>query len=110
MLSERVDPNLPIEVVFSPEAAADLLSLYDYIADVSGEARALGYIERVEAYCRGFSQFPERGLRRDDLVPGLRVVGFERRMTIAFHVEETRVVIDRFLYGGRDLSALRDEA
>jgi toxin ParE1/3/4 len=101
---------LPIDVVFSPEARDDLLNLYDYIADMSGAAVAMGYISRIEAYCLGFSHFPERGVRRDDLFPGPRMVGFERRMTIAFHIEETRVVIDRVLYGGRDLGALRDDA
>jgi toxin ParE1/3/4 len=111
MLGERADPVLSVEVVFAPEARDDLLNLYEYIADVSGEALAIGYIDRIEVYCRGFSQFPERGVRRDDLFPGLRLVGFERRMTIAFHIEEVRarVVIDRVLYGGRDLGSLRDE-
>ena len=35
--------------------------------------------------------------------PGLRVVGFERRVLIAFHVQPDAVVIDRILYGGRDV-------
>ena len=30
-------------------------------------------------------------------------MGFERRVTIAFHVEPGTVTIDRILYGGRDL-------
>src|SRR5436190_768425 len=52
--------------------------------------------------------FPERGARRDDLRPGLRVVGVARRVTIAFHISDNVVTIDRVLYGGRDLStALR---
>jgi toxin ParE1/3/4 len=45
----------------------------------------------------------ERGTRRDDIRPGLRIVGFERRMVIAFHVDERTATIDRILYGGRDL-------
>jgi toxin ParE1/3/4 len=44
-----------------------------------------------------------RGTRRDDIRPGLRVVGFERRVTIAFHVDDTTVTIDRILYGGREI-------
>lgn len=101
---------MAFEVVFSPEARDDLLNLYAFIADASGAGRAIDYLSRIEAYCRGFSQFPSRGTLRDDLHPGLRVVGFERRVTIAFHVEANRIVIDRVLYGGRDLSALRDDA
>ena len=50
--------------------------------------------------------FPERGMRRDDLFPGLRVVGFERRVTLAFHVGADTVTFLRILYGGRDIDAL----
>lgn len=91
------------EVVFSPEARADLIALYDYIADRSGARRALDYVERVEQWCLSFSIFPERGTRRDDLVPGLRVTGFERRVVVAFTVSRERVTVLRVLYGRRDL-------
>jgi toxin ParE1/3/4 len=94
-------------VVFSPEARDDLLQLYRYIAEHSGAERAIGYIERIEAFCQGFSTFPERGACRDDLFSGLRVVGFERRVTIAFHIGPGTVTVDRILYGGRDLGLLR---
>jgi len=30
-------------------------------------------------------------MQRDDLLPGLRIVGFERRVTLAFHVDADRV-------------------
>jgi toxin ParE1/3/4 len=80
-----------------------LLSLYDYIADQSGEGRALAYVARIEAYCQGFATFPNRGARRDDIREGLRVVGFKRQLTIVFHVESDRVVFDRLLYKGRDV-------
>jgi toxin ParE1/3/4 len=40
---------------------------------------------------------------RNDVRPGLRTVGFERQISIAFHVDSERVTIDRILYGGRDL-------
>ncbi len=90
-------------VVFSPEAATDLFNLYDYIAKRSGPARAIGYIERIESHCAGFKFSAARGTKRDDLRPGLRITGFERRVTIAFHVEPGAVVIDRILYAGRDV-------
>lgn len=38
---------------------------------------------------------------RDDIRPGLRLVGFERRTEIAFHVTPSAVVIDRIFHGGR---------
>ena len=97
------------EVVFAPEARDDLIQLYLYIAEQAGDARALGYIERIESYCRGFADFPERGTRRDDLLPGLRVTGFGRRVTIAFGIQAATVTVYRILYGGRDLAALLDD-
>lgn len=90
------------EVVFAPEARADLLQIYDYAAS-GGELRALAYVERIAARCRRLADFPERGTRRGDLFPGLRTMGFERRGTIAFIVEAETVTILRVLHGGRDL-------
>ncbi len=92
------------EVVFAPEARDDILELYDYIAGQAGAARARAYTDRIVSYCLGFTTIPERGRRRDDLRPGLRVIGFGRRVTIAFHVTSDRITIDRVLYGGRDLT------
>jgi toxin ParE1/3/4 len=73
-------------IEFSPEALGDLIDLYDYIALRDGAERAIRYIDRIEACCANFSVFPERGIRRDDLRPGLRILGFERRAVITFLV------------------------
>jgi toxin ParE1/3/4 len=37
--------------------------------------------------------------------PGLRTVGFERRVTVAFSVEIEVVLIQRIFYGGQDWAA-----
>ena len=70
-------------VVLSPEAQADLLWIYDTIASAAGNATAMRYIERIEVHCRGLAHASERGTRRHDLLPGLRVIGFERRVSVA---------------------------
>ena len=85
------------------------MELYDYIAEHGSPERGLAYVERIETACRGLATFPERGTRRDDIRPGLRVIGLGRRATIAFHVLSETVTIDRILYGGRDLGAALDE-
>lgn len=89
-------------VEISDDAASDLNALYGWIADNASPTIALSYIERLEDYCRGFDIASERGHKRDDIRTGLRIVGFERRVTIAFAVEETRVIILRIFYGGQD--------
>ena len=76
------------EVSFRPQAEADLFDLYRYIARESGTAVAGAYIDRIETACLALETFPERGTRRDDLRPGLRTMGFERRATIVFQVME----------------------
>ncbi len=90
-------------IEFSPEALADLVDLYDYIAPRSGDANAIGYIERIETFCQSLTIFPERGTRRDDLRPGMRLLAFERTAIIAIAVDEKAVTILRVLYGGRDV-------
>lgn len=93
-------------VEFSPEALGDLIDLYDYIAARDSEERAIGYVDRIEECCRSLSLFPDRGARRDDLRPGLRVLGFERRVAIALQVTADTVTILRILYGGRNIETV----
>jgi toxin ParE1/3/4 len=82
-----------------------IFSNYTNTSQVKPEPRApRAYTDRIVSYCLGFATFPERGRRRDDLRPELRVIGFGRRVTIAFHVTSDRITIDRVLYGGRDLT------
>ena len=91
------------QVVYSPRAADDLPNIFDWISTAASDSIALGFVERIETYCRGFGDFPHRGTKRDDLRPGLRLIGFERRATILFDVTDTRVTILRVLYGGREV-------
>ncbi len=95
-----------IELEFAPEALEDLLSLHLYIAGEAGGRIAGGYVQRIQDACMALTTFPLRGTRRDDLSPGVRTIGFERRATIAFIVHDDRVEIVRIFYGGRDFERL----
>lgn len=90
------------EVVLSPEASADLLALYEWIAEAASPEIALDYVERLEAHVRGFDVASERGTARDDIRQGLRITGYKRRVTIAFTVTDDQAIILRFFYGGQD--------
>ena len=96
------------ELIFRPDAAEDLKALYDCIERDNPDAGAR-YVVRIEEYCMGLVHFPERGTRRDDLMKGMRIVGFARRVSIAFKVLDDRVEIARIRYGGRDLGSALDE-
>ncbi len=87
-------------VVFSPEAEADLV---DIVRHAASPTAAFRFAERIRTHCEGFALYPNRGVARDDLLPNLRVVGFERRATIAFRVEKDIVTIARILYRGRNV-------
>ena len=96
-------------VIFAPEARADLFQLYETIAGPAGRLVALAYVERLEAFCLKLDLASERGRMRDDLRPGLRITGFRRRVTVAFSVDEDRVMILRLFYGGHDWERAFDE-
>lgn len=99
------------EVSFRPLAEADLLALYRRIAKSAGIAVAGSDIDRIEAACLALENFPARGTKRDDLRPGLRTMGFERRATIVFQVTGGEVVVVRIFHGGQDFErALRGES
>lgn len=92
-------------VIFSRQAGLQLDDLYGHIAEASGPRRAEAYVQRIVAYCESFGEFPERGTKRDDLHPGLRTIGFRRRVLIAFAVYPESVVIHGIFYGGQDYEA-----
>jgi toxin ParE1/3/4 len=83
-------PSVARKVVLLDTASRELTDLGLYIASQSGTKAANGYLDRIYAACMSLATFPERGRRRDDM-PGLRTIGFERRVTIAFRVLKTRV-------------------
>jgi len=98
-----------LRVRFEPSALADYDELFEWIADHASVATARRYGERLRRYCESFVLFPHRGLLRDDIRPGLRLIAFERRITIAFAVVGDEVVILRLFYGGRDLESILTE-
>ena len=89
-------------LVFSPEADAQLLKIYRYIAREASPATAERFTTAIVDHCEAFETFPERGTRRDDLRSGLRTVGFRRSVTIAFTVDGDVVTVLGVFYGGQD--------
>ncbi|OLP53979.1 recombinase [Rhizobium rhizosphaerae] len=90
-------------VLFSPEAITDLSDFLDYLVPLAGEAIARRTVDRLINHCRESSLFPERGQAYDDIRPGLRIVGYRRRASIAFVVMTDRIMILRIFIGGRQI-------
>lgn len=96
-----------LEVVYRPEAVADLQHIFRYVLRRS-QSRTVAerFVGRVRERCRRIGAVPHGGTPRDDLAPGLRTVAFERRAVVAYRVEGDKVVITNVFFGGRDFEAL----
>jgi plasmid stabilization system protein ParE len=74
-------------VVFAPEAEEQLAALYRYIASASSTDIADRFTEAIVQFCESLSTFPERGNKRDDVRPNLRVTHYRKRVVVAFVVD-----------------------
>lgn len=88
-------------VTFTPEAEQQIVDLHRYITEQSNQIVADGFIDDLLEYLEGFSTFPERGNKRDDIRSGLRVTHFRHRTVIAFAVDDNRVLIAGIYHGGQ---------
>ncbi len=82
-------------------AEADIENIYSYVSVQSSHKVARSFIDRILGFISGLDMYPERGTVRNEIRAGLRVIGFERRINVAFIVEENDVIILRILYGGQ---------
>jgi toxin ParE1/3/4 len=97
---------MTLDIFFSPEAEAQLLTLYDYIAAAASPDIAARYTEAIVSYCEGLSTFPHRGTMRDDVRCGLRVTNYKKRTVIAFDVGTDCVSIIGIFYGGQNFETI----
>jgi len=91
-------------VGFTPEFRSHLIELNRFIAAAGSPEVADRYTDAIAGFCASLATFPERGIRRDDIRPGLRITNYRKRAVIAFVVDtasEEVSVVDVF-YGGRD--------
>lgn len=93
---------MPYTVIFTPEAQEQLAALYRYIAAAASPETAERYTNAIVTYCESLHAFPNRGTRRDDVRPGLRITNYKKRTVIAFAVDAERVSIIGVYYGGQD--------
>ncbi len=90
------------EVRLAPSAEDDLYNSYLWLTERAGRTVAERYIRRLEAFCSKLELGAECGTLRDDLRAGLRMIGFERRVAIAFTTTGDEVIVLRIVYGGQD--------
>ena len=93
-------------VIFAPEALEQLAALYRYIAAAASPEIAERYTGAIIEYCESLQTFPQRGARRDDVRPGLRITNYKRRAVITFDVDADLVSIIGVFYGGQDYETI----
>ena len=76
-------------------------AIHDWIVERAGYPTADAYMDQLDAACQSLELASERGRRQDDLLKGLRVIGF-KNTDITFVVEADRVLILRLFHGGKN--------
>jgi toxin ParE1/3/4 len=89
-------------VRFRPHAEANLAGYLDYLEREAGPKRAYDYLAGIREHCLSLSDFPHRGVPRDDLSPGIRTLSYRRRVVIAYRIDGEVVRIVRVFFAGRD--------
>lgn len=78
-----------------------MAALYSRLSATNpGSARQI--LASVEDRCESLRDFPLRGRARDDLLPGIRILPFEGKVTIAYRANAVEVEIVRIFFGGQD--------
>lgn len=91
-------------VTFTPEAEEQLAELYRFIAVAASPIVAERYTNAIITHCEEMHTVPNRGTRRDDIRPSLRITNYKQRAVIAFAVDDAAlmVTIIGIYYGGQD--------
>ena len=87
-----------------PLAEADILEIWDYIADDSMEA-ADRWVDQLDEKFQLIATQPMMGRAREELVPGLRSFPF-RRYVIFYMPIGNGIDVVRVLHGARDVDAV----
>jgi toxin ParE1/3/4 len=74
---------MPYRVLLHPKAEEELNALYDTIAEKADPTTAWSFVSGIRTFCLQLADFPERGTERVELMPGLRIIGYRRSVSIA---------------------------
>ncbi|MEM1377404.1 MAG: type II toxin-antitoxin system RelE/ParE family toxin [Pseudomonadota bacterium] len=96
-------------VVFEAQAEHDIQEVFLATNANVGPNASAARVRRLLAFCNRLDLASERGQTRNDIRPGLRIVGFERSLTIAFAVTEAEVRILRVFQKGADWESTFDD-
>lgn len=87
-----------------PEAESDLEEIWWYIAQDSPH-NADRFLDRIQERCLALADFPQMGVKRDELKTGLRSQPISHYLIFYFPLEDG-VDIVRVLHGSREIESL----
>jgi toxin ParE1/3/4 len=96
---------MPYLVRLHERAEAELEQLYDDIAAVAGADIAARYVGGIYETISGLTTFPQRGTVREGQIPGLRIIGYRRSVSIAFVVESNQVTVLGVFHRGKNITS-----
>jgi len=94
---------LTYRVILTPEAEDQLQQIHDYIVSKGFPENAARYVNRLMDALERIATAPFQGTRRNDIGPGFRTTGFERRATILYVVRGEEVIIAGIYHGGQEV-------
>lgn len=91
-------------IIYHPKAEAELDKLCADIAVEAGTGIAGDFVDAVITFIEALETFPERGAVRKSLIPGLRIIGYRRSVSVAFSVSGNDINILGVFARGRDIT------
>lgn len=92
------------KIAYHQKAEAELDDLYEHIAAQAGVVVAGDYVGGIYDFIEGLTTFPERGTVREGTIPGLRIIGYRRSVSIAFVVVDSVVMILGVFHRGKNIT------
>ena len=91
----------------SASAEDDLDAIGQFIIDNGGHPLdVVSFLKRIQSRCMKIGDAPHGYPIRKDLGFDIRIVPFERSVTILYHLQGEAVEILNVIYGGQDFEAL----
>lgn len=95
-------------IIWSPEAREDINQLWDYYAQIAGQATADNIIREIAKVVRAIDDFPSAGRARDEIRVGLRSLSAAPQV-VFYRLNGDRPEIVRVLDGRQDIEEIFSE-
>jgi len=89
------------KLIISPAARNDLQKIYQYGSLNWGNSRATNYLDNLKEQLWSLTKHPKMGIKRDDLIPGVRSLAVDRHV-VFYRSQKQQLEVIRVLHGRQD--------